>query len=109
MKNKIITHIRYIYHIMKVRDITLVLVSIHNIMGCFSFKRLYKRMTQTAEGLEILRRRPRVTREAIDLDMLLTLPKNTFGFLFAEHMLAHGFEKGIESPPKSPFENENTA
>lgn len=90
-------------------DKTDLLVYIHNLMGCFSFKRLHHRMQLSEGGRAILERRPVVNPSTIDIHQLSRLPKDTFGYLFYEHMVSHGFEKGVKSPPKSPLENEHTA
>lgn len=102
-------HIYIIWKAILKGDKTHFLVSIHNLMGCFSFKRLYKRMSLNDQGRIILENRPRVNTKTLNIEQLKSLPENTFGYLFVQHMLVHGFDKDVTPPPKSPFENSNTA
>ena len=66
-------------------------------------------MSETKEGRYILSKRPRVNHDTINLAELQKLPSNSFGYLFQKHMVDNGFDKGIQEPPRSPFESPNTA
>jgi ubiquinone biosynthesis protein COQ4 len=108
MENSL-SHFQYLKTLIRGGNKTMLLLSVHNLMGCFSFRRLYRRMLLNPDGQYILKNRPVVSPQTVNIDKLLLLPPDSFGFLFAQHMVTHGFDKGVVSPPKSPFENENTA
>ncbi len=101
--------VKYLGKSLAAFDVTRILLFLHNLMGCLSFRRLMLRMTGNTEGRAILAARPRVTHDTIKLNELLNLPKETFGYLYARHIINHGFDRVLEFPPQSPFENDSTA
>lgn len=101
-------HFSYITQSASSGNYTQVLVWVHNLMGFYSFWRLGRRMKSTVAGIDILERRPRISKRFILSHHLDALPQNSFGKLYINFMLENGFDREIKKPPRSPFESELT-
>jgi ubiquinone biosynthesis protein COQ4 len=109
MLNTIKIQFQFIKDSIRTRNLTQVLLWLHNLIGFYSFYRLGKRMQSTPEGLAILQKRPRLTLKIVDGYNLYSMPKDSFGYRYISFMEGNGLNKEPASPPPSPLENELTA
>jgi ubiquinone biosynthesis protein COQ4 len=59
--------------------------------GRVALRQLHRSMQQHAEGREILRERPVMNEDTVDLAALAQLPEGTFGRAYADFMARHSF------------------
>lgn len=90
---------QFIKDSIKSRNLTQILLWMHNLIGFYSFYRLGKRMQTTTEGLSILQKHPRVTKKIIDNYHLHSLPEESFGYIYYKFMEENGFTKEPANPP----------
>ena len=56
-----------------------------------NLRKLKKRMEQTGEGIRILKEKPLITEEGLDMEALRKLPPGSLGYDYAAFMDEHGF------------------
>ena len=101
--------IHFLKSSIKTRNLTQILLWLHNLIGFYSFYRLGKRMQTSSNGLVILQKRPQVTKKIIDSYQLHSLKHDSFGYLYIRFMEDNGLDKEPARPPVSPLESEVTA
>lgn len=62
------------------------------VTGKFALENMYQTMLNDPTGRRILQDRPLVTKESVDIEKLKKMPKNTFGYGYAEFLNKHGFD-----------------
>lgn len=50
--------------------------------GHFALEKMYRKMLNHPEGLQILQERPRINSSTVNIDKLASLPENTFGYAY---------------------------
>lgn len=70
------------------------------LMSKRSLRELKTKMKQTSEGARILKEKPLITEESLDMEKLRNLPEDTLGYNYAKFMEGHGFNADERSKVK---------
>lgn len=68
-----------------------------DVTACLVLKNLHLNLKKTKEGQALLKERPLITEESLNLPKLRELPSNTFGKHYVEFMDHHGFSANERS------------
>eukprot|EP00919_Chromeraceae_sp_WS-2016_P020704 GHVR01049149.1.p1 GENE.GHVR01049149.1~~GHVR01049149.1.p1 ORF type:complete len:277 (+),score=87.77 GHVR01049149.1:41-871(+) len=68
------------------------------VTGVVALNNMYKQMIADSDGLSVIRDKPLITTDEIDLDHLRSLPKHTLGYAYIRFMDTYGFHPHERSP-----------